>query len=187
MMTGTHANAYQAANRASFIHPIAKDAVQPASGSTAPISQAVTEPAGQKLSPGSAVRNAEDERMLKKLGILECSTCSSRKYVDGSDDPGVSFKTPAHVAPETSNSAVAAHEQEHVSRERSKASAEGRKVVSQSVQIYMDTCPECGKVYASGGKTTTMTKSAGKPTDFFTDQMKKFFEKHFGKEIDFRV
>lgn len=187
MKIGTYTNAYQAANRESFIYPTPKDAVQPASGSTAPISQSVSDPVGRKLSSGLAIRNAEDEKMLKKLGILECSTCSGRKYVDGSDDPGVSFKTPAHVAPETSFTAVAAHEQEHVGRERSKASAEGRQVVSQSVQIYMDTCPECGRVYASGGKTTTTTKGAGKSSDFFTDQMKKFFERHFGKEIDLRV
>ena len=29
----------------------------------------------------------------------ECQTCKERKYQDGSDDPGVSFKTPTSVAP----------------------------------------------------------------------------------------
>ena len=30
---------------------------------------------------------------------VECQTCKNRKYVDGSDDPNVSFKTPGHIDP----------------------------------------------------------------------------------------
>ena len=44
----------------------------------------------------------------------ECQTCKNRKYQDGSDDPGVSFKTATNVAPEQAASAVRGHEQEHV-------------------------------------------------------------------------
>lgn len=87
----------------------------------------------------------------------ECKTCAERKYVDGSNDAGVSFKTPTSVAPEAAASAVMAHEQEHVSREQSKADEEGRRVISQNVQIHMGVCPECGKSYVSGGTTTTVT------------------------------
>ena len=87
----------------------------------------------------------------------KCETCEKRKYQDGSDDPGVSFKTPANVAPEQAASAVRGHEQEHVVREQAKAQREDRRVVSQSVTYHTGICPECGKAYISGGTTRTVT------------------------------
>jgi len=89
----------------------------------------------------------------------ECQTCKKRKYQDGSDDPGVSFKTATNVAPEQAAAAVRGHEQEHVVRERAKAQREDRRVVSQSVTIHTAICPECGEVYVSGGTTRTATKA----------------------------
>ena len=88
----------------------------------------------------------------------ECQTCKERKYQDGSDDPGVSFKTPTQIAPEQAASAVRGHEQEHVVRERAKAQREDREVVSQSVTLHTAICPECGKSYISGGTTRTTTQ-----------------------------
>ena len=32
----------------------------------------------------------------------ECETCKNRKYVDGSNESDVSFKSPTHVSPEAS-------------------------------------------------------------------------------------
>jgi len=90
-------------------------------------------------------------------GPKECQTCKNRRYVDESDDPSVSFQTPTKVSPEAAMSAVAAHEGEHVRNEQMKAESEGRKVVSQSVSINTDICPECGRVYVSGGETRTVT------------------------------
>ena len=89
----------------------------------------------------------------------ECQTCKNRKYQDGSDDPGVSFKTPTNVAPEQAANAVRGHEQEHVVREQAKARREDRRVVSQSVTIHTEICPECGDVYVSGGTTRTTTRA----------------------------
>ncbi|MCI8912637.1 MAG: hypothetical protein HFF38_00720 [Lawsonibacter sp.] len=89
----------------------------------------------------------------------ECQTCKNRKYQDGSDDPGVSFKTATNVAPEQAAAAVRGHEQEHVVREQAKAKREDRKVVNQSVTIHTAICPECGDVYVSGGTTRTTTKA----------------------------
>ncbi len=91
----------------------------------------------------------------------ECQTCEQRKYQDGSDDMGVSFQTPTKISPEAAGAAVRGHEQEHVSREQAKAKREGKEVVSQSVVIHTSVCPECGKVYVSGG--TTKTTTASKP------------------------
>lgn len=101
-----------------------------------------------------------DAQPLSPAEVMEqaqCQTCKSRKYQDGSDDPGVSFKTAAHIAPESAASAVRGHEMEHVGREQDKARREGRRVVFQSVALYTDICPECGEVYASGGTTRTVT------------------------------
>ena len=102
----------------------------------------------------------------------ECQTCKQRKYQDGSDDPGVSFKSPTRMDPDRAASAVRGHEQEHVVRERAEAQREGRKVVSQSVSIHMDICPECGRVYVSGGLTTTVTATDNdpEPTDPLPDE-----------------
>lgn len=90
----------------------------------------------------------------------ECQTCESRKYQDGSDDPGVSFKTATKLSPEKAASAVRGHEYEHVVRNQAKAEREDREVVQQSVTLHNEICPECGKVYVSGGETRTVTKAA---------------------------
>lgn len=98
---------------------------------------------------------AEDVQKASEEG--ECQTCEKRKYQDGSDDAGVSYQTPTHIAPEQAASAVLGHEMEHVVREQAKAEREGRKVVSQSVTVHTAICPECGKPYVSGGTTKTTT------------------------------
>ena len=122
--------------------------------------------------------------LQKTNEITECKTCRSRKYVDKSDDPGVSFQSPTKISPGASFSSVSSHEREHVSREQAKALRNDRKVVSQSVQIYIDTCPECGRAYSSGGKTTTVTRGESQKPDYFLDKMNKFLDGQFGKKID---
>ncbi len=89
----------------------------------------------------------------------ECQTCANRKYQDGSDDPGVSFKTATKLSPNEAASAVRGHEMEHVVRNRAKAQRENREIVSQSVMIHTAICPECGDVYTSGGTTRTVTRN----------------------------
>lgn len=99
------------------------------------------------------------ESAQKALEEGECKTCEERKYQDGSDDMGVSFQTPTNIKPEQAASAVRGHEMEHVVREQAKADREGRKMVSQSVTMHTEICPECGKSYVSGGTTRTVTKA----------------------------
>lgn len=114
----------------------------------------------QYLSPDqleAEVQKSKSAQEVMEEG--ECQTCKERKYQDGSNDPGVSFKTPTNVAPELAASAVRGHEQEHVGREQAKAQREGREVVSQSVTYHTAICPECGKVYVSGGTTRTTTRA----------------------------
>ena len=92
-------------------------------------------------------------------GNEKCETCERRKYKDISNDPGVTFKTPTNVSPGASAAAVATHENQHVQHEQGKAMREGKEIVSQSVQLHTAICPECGRVYVSGGKTTTVTRN----------------------------
>lgn len=93
----------------------------------------------------------------------ECQTCENRKYQDGSNDPGVSFKTPTNIKPEAAAAAVRGHEMEHVMRNRASAAREGKEVVSQSVTLQTGICPECGDVYVSGGTTRTTTAQKAEP------------------------
>lgn len=89
----------------------------------------------------------------------ECETCKNRKYQDESNDPGVSFKTATNVSPASAESAVRAHENEHVTRNQAKAEREGREIVYQNVVIKRAICPECGTSYVAGGETTTVTRT----------------------------
>lgn len=115
------------------------------------------------LEGDEAVDETEEDEDSQLNGAQEeaeegkCETCEKRKYQDGSDDAGVSFKTPTRIDPSQVASAVRGHEMEHVFREQAKAKREGRKVVSQTVTLHTAICPECGKVYISGGTTRTAT------------------------------
>lgn len=124
--------------------------IQYADGTGQTAAEDAAAPEGQAMSEAKSAQEVMEEG--------ECQTCKERKYQDGSDDPGVSYKTPTNIAPEAAASAVRGHEQEHVSREQSKAQREGRDVVSQSVTIHTAICPECGRVYVSGGTTRTTTR-----------------------------
>ena len=112
---------------------------------------------------GMGTSGVEDTQ--KTSAETECKTCKARKYQDGSDDPGVSFKTPSHIDPGQSSSAVRGHELEHVVRERARAEKEGRRVISQSVTMQTGICPECGRIYTAGGMTRTVTAADTKPKE----------------------
>lgn len=116
------------------------------------------DPANDKKIWGNDTVDDEKSKSAREFMQEEtCQTCKNRKYQDGSDDPGVSFKTATRLSPEQAATAVRGHEMEHVTRERAKADREDRKVVQQSVTIHTAICPECGDVYVSGGTTRTVT------------------------------
>ncbi len=128
-----------------------------------------TYPAAGVGSIGSPVTAAARVSALRPLGEKstiraekttpsECQTCKERKYVDGSNEANVSFKTPGHVSPQSSYAAVAAHEQQHVSNAVAEGSQPGSELVSASVSYKMAVCPECGTPYMSGGSTRTVMK-----------------------------
>ena len=94
------------------------------------------------------------EESGKVEGAKECQTCKNRKYKDGSDEM-VSFKSSAHISPEAASTRVMAHEMEHVSNAYAKAEQNNGKVLQASVTLKTSVCPECGRVYVSGGVTNT--------------------------------
>lgn len=111
---------------------------------------------GMRDTAANAV-DGEKRSAYEAMQEAECQTCKNRKYQDGSNDPGVSFKTATRLTPEQAATAVRGHEMEHVSHERARAEREERKVIQQSVTIHTAICPECGDAYISGGTTRTTT------------------------------
>lgn len=163
------------------ISPAQTTPVPPVS-KTAPVQRGVSQPAARDDGALSFLREGADFAEMAVRGRIqylndgstqvqetksaqevmeesECQTCKERKYQDGSNDPGVSFKTPSTIAPEQAASVVRGHEQEHVVREQAQARQENREVVSQSVTMHTAICPECGRVYVSGGTTRTTTRA----------------------------
>lgn len=100
----------------------------------------------------------KDELSASKIRPAECQTCKNRKYVDGSNDSNVSFKTPTHISPQSSHARVSAHEKEHVTNAYSNARQKGGRVVYSSVSLKMSVCPECHTPYVAGGVTKSQIK-----------------------------
>jgi len=95
-------------------------------------------------------------------GAGECTTCARRRYQDKSDDPSVSFQAPTQLSAAEAEVMVRVHEQEHVRHETAKAEREGKEVDTR-VTIHYSVCPECGRVYCSGGTTRVATREAVDP------------------------
>lgn len=119
-----------------------------------PATQPAGTPTARPQSDSAPVAGTPDTQRSQEVKPKECKTCRARRYKDQSTDASVSFQTPTYVSPETAASTVAAHEQEHVQHNAQKAQREGMKATS-FVQINTAICPECGRSYVSGGKTTT--------------------------------
>lgn len=141
-------------NGISYMIPFLREGMDPAELAVRMRIQ-YADPFRDEEAPETSLPAIKDARETMEEG--ECQTCERRKYQDGSDDPGVSFKTPTNLSPEQAAAAVRGHEQEHVVREQAQAAREDRHVVSQSVTLHTDICPECGRVYVSGGVTRTTT------------------------------
>lgn len=106
---------------------------------------------GVVLNPGASTHKA----MGKKSSPAECETCARRTYQDGSDEQDVSFKTPSKIPQSIAASVVLGHEHEHVANAYEKERNGEGEVKRVSVTLHNDICPECGRVYVSGGVTHT--------------------------------
>ena len=113
--------------------------------------------AGQAKKAAGA-QNADPDKQVqpgRKSSPSECKTCKERKYQDGSNESDVSFKAPGHISPQASAGAVRAHEQQHVNNAYEKAAKGDGKVISATVSLRTEICPECGTAYVAGGETRT--------------------------------
>lgn len=134
------------------------------------------------VNPVSLARETDKIEKAEKKG--ECQTCKNRKYVDGSNEGNVSFKTPGHISPEVSGAVVMSHEKEHVANAVSEGNKPGKRLVSATVSLQTAICPECGRAYVAGGTTrTTMATYSDNPYD----KARKSIEGSFlaGQNIDF--
>ena len=113
---------------------------------------------------GQPLPASMDERQAKRLGKIDCESCKSRKYQDGSDEQ-VSFKSAAKISPGASEARVRGHEQEHVANAYDKAEQAGGKVLQASVQLKFAVCPECGRSYCAGGVTHTAIRYPAEQKD----------------------
>lgn len=124
--------------------------------------------------------------LKKKDPTEECETCKKRKYQDGSDEM-VSFKSAAHISPESAAARVRAHEQEHVSNAYKKAAKDNGKVISASVSIHTAVCPECGRTYVSGGTTHTQIKYYNEDNPYQKGLKTADQAKYAGMNLDYAV
>ena len=81
---------------------------------------------------------------------------------------------------------VSSHEREHVANAIAKGSKPGAKLISASVALKMEVCPECGTSYVAGGTTTTQIKySKSNPYDKNADEA--FGNLLVGNNVDEKV
>ena len=132
-----------------LLNPLSGNSFSPVSGNTY----------SQSASGTDAVGSATDKpKNGYKSSPGECQTCKNRKYIDGSNEGNVSFKTPGHISPSESAARVMSHEREHVANAISEASAPNATLLNASVSLHTSICPECGTPYVSGGVTHTTIK-----------------------------
>lgn len=168
------------ASLAGYTPPVARGtgASETAAAAATPHSRAT----GASLSASGAAGNTaavngslEGSDVARKKVNEPCQTCESRAYQDGSDDPGVSFKSAAHIDPDVAASVVMGHEMEHVAHEQARAKQEDRQVLSQSVVLHTSICPECGRTYVAGGTTETVTAAEKKSPEDQAQELLRMF------------
>ena len=122
-----------------------------------------------------------------RVNPAECQTCKERKYKDGSNESDVSFQTAQHVSPENAGARVRGHEQEHVANAFERAEKGGGKVLQASVAIHTAICPECGRVYISGGTTTTKIAYPNEDNPYQKNRKAQQGDAVRGANLDFSV
>lgn len=146
--------------------------------------------AADNTQPDRATRknsaNPDDQvKTGRKSSPSECETCKSRKYQDGSNESDVSFKAPGHISPQASAGTVRAHEQQHVSNAYEKAAKNNGKVLSATVSLRTEICPECGTAYVAGGVTRTRIAYSADENPYRKNQKALDAVNQIGSNIDY--
>ncbi len=158
---------HSAVNEGAAVMPVSSAPEVFSNAETVRLAKSPEDMKAEAVNAAKVMESPATERMRKRLGLEKCETCENRQYVDGSDEPDVSFKTPGHIDPSASASVVMSHEREHVANAIQKGSKPDAKLISASVTLHTSICPECGRAYISGGTTRTKIKhtSDGSPID----------------------
>jgi hypothetical protein len=122
---------------------------QPAGG----MSGASAQPAGTNadpFAPQDLLTISSEAQAAAKAG---CASCAARSYQCSSG------QVTSGVSSNESGSFVAAHEAEHLAKDRVEAQANDRQVVSQSMRLFTAMCAECGSTFVAGGEAKTVTAS----------------------------
>ncbi len=130
-----------------------------AASAVSPVSPADAVTRGSDGTAQATIDGVRNSASSKKVEKGECQTCKNRKYVDGSNEGDVSFKAPAHIDPNHAAATVMGHEQEHVANAIAEGNKEGKELLNVSVTLHTSVCPECGRVYVSGGTTHSTIRS----------------------------
>lgn len=147
---------YSAFSGISGIYPTYNASAVSGVASVSPVSRGSD---GTALGTVQGAKDVDATNASKRVQKGECQTCKNRKYVDGSNENNVSFKTPGHIDPGSSASVVMGHEKEHVANAVAEGMKPGKELVSATVTLHTSVCPECGRVYVSGGVTHTQMRT----------------------------
>ena len=126
-----------------------------------------------------------EEKADDQSSSEECETCKNRSYQDGSNESNVSFKSATRVSPNAASAAVRSHEGEHVANAYSKAEQNNGKVVSATVSIHTNVCPECGRTYVSGGPTNTQIRYYNESNPYQQNKKSADSTDYRGANMDF--
>ena len=160
-------------------HPVSTAPVEPVgkataveSGSRARVYAPAVQPAQDRLPEIPQGADPVEMAVRGRIQYLDEEDISAlRKETSSAEESAEDVKSPSEMmeeqecqtatklSPERAAVAVRGHEYEHVVREQAKAEREDRRVVSQSVTLHNEICPECGEVYVAGGETRTVTKA----------------------------
>ncbi|MCL2188562.1 MAG: hypothetical protein FWC16_06480 [Defluviitaleaceae bacterium] len=108
----------------------------------------------QSSNPTPTIDEIEDLTIVPTMPT-ECVTCATRVYQDDSTDGGVSMQSLTNLTPYEAPAQVRNHEMEHQHRDRIAFEEQGMDVVLQFIEMHTSVCPECNRVYVSGGMSTT--------------------------------
>lgn len=142
------------------------------------------------VSPADAVTRGSDGTSAvqsgKKVEKGECQTCKNRKYVDGSNENDVSFKAPGHIDPGSSAATVMSHEREHVANAVAEGNKPNKELLSATVTLHTSVCPECGRVYVSGGTTHTQIRTTNQSSNPY-DRLQQNMNRHLLSGMNFDI
>jgi hypothetical protein len=112
----------------------------------------------EKLKSALGQKKANDDGG-EDTGILAEGQPGTATYVDNSNDPNASMRSPVALTAGEAELAVRMHERGHLMHAEADARTNGEQIVSAHTQIRYRVNPNTGEIYASGGEAVVTTKA----------------------------